>query len=124
MELLERVQRRHQDDQRDGEALLGGKERELGLFSLEKRNFYLIVAFQCLKGAYRKDGERFPRAWSDRTRRNGFALTERRFGLDVRKKSFPVRVVRPWHRLPREAVAAPSLEVSKTRLDGAWSNLG
>jgi len=25
-------------------------------------------------------------------------------------------VVRPWHRLPREAVDAPSLEVFKTRL--------
>lgn len=37
--------------------------------------------------------------------------------------NFPVRMVRPWHRLPREAVATPSLEVSKARLDGAWSNL-
>ena len=32
-------------------------------------------------------------------------------------------VVRHWHRLPREAVAAPSLAVSKARLDGALSNL-
>ena len=31
------------------------------------------------------------------------------FRLDLRKKFFPVRVVRPRHRLPREAVAAPSL---------------
>jgi len=28
-----------------------------------------------------------------------------------------------WNRLPREAVAAPSLEVFKARLDGALSNL-
>jgi len=33
-------------------------------------------------------------------------------------------VVRPWARLPREAVAAPSLAVSKARLDGALSTLG
>jgi len=33
-------------------------------------------------------------------------------------------VVRPWPRLPREAVAAPSLAVLKARLDGALSNLG
>jgi len=32
-------------------------------------------------------------------------------------------VVRHWTRLPREAVAAPSLAVFKVRLDGALSNL-
>ena len=35
-----------------------------------------------------------------------------------------MRVVRHWHRLPRAAVAAPSLERFKARLDGALSNLG
>jgi len=35
-----------------------------------------------------------------------------------------MRVVRPWPRLPREAVAAPSLAVLKVRLDGALSTLG
>jgi len=34
-----------------------------------------------------------------------------------------MKVVRHWHRVPREAVAAPSLAVFKTRLDGALSNL-
>jgi len=32
-------------------------------------------------------------------------------------------VVRPWQRLPREAVAALSLAVFKARLDGTLSNL-
>ena len=35
-----------------------------------------------------------------------------------------MRVVRPWPRLSREAVAAPSLAGSKVRLDGALSTLG
>jgi len=34
-----------------------------------------------------------------------------------------MRVLRPWHRLPREAVATPSLAVFKVRLDGALSSL-
>ncbi|KFV98144.1 hypothetical protein N326_13071, partial [Eurypyga helias] len=54
---------------------------------------------------------------------NGYKLKSGRFRLDVRKKFFTERVVRHWHRLPREAVDAPSLEVSKARLDVAWSNL-
>ncbi|KFQ33862.1 hypothetical protein N332_12470, partial [Mesitornis unicolor] len=54
---------------------------------------------------------------------NGFNLEEGRFRLDMRKKFFTVRVMRHWHRLPREAVDAPSLEVFKARLDRALGNL-
>jgi len=76
-------------------------------------------------GADRKDGEGlFTRACSDRTRGNGSELKEGRFRLGIGKKFFPMRVVRPWHRLPREAVAAPFLAGLKARLDGALSTLG
>ncbi|KFR09643.1 hypothetical protein N306_11230, partial [Opisthocomus hoazin] len=54
---------------------------------------------------------------------NGCKLKEGSFRLDIRKKFFTMRVVRHWHRLPREAVDAPSLQVFKARLDGALSNL-
>jgi len=52
-----------------------------------------------------------------------FKLKEGGFRLDIRKKCFTVRVVKHWHRLPREVVEASSLETSKARLDGALSNL-
>jgi len=61
--------------------------------------------------------------YGDRTKGDGFKLEVGRLRLDIRKKFFTLRVVGHWHRLPREAVALPSLEVFKTRLDGALSNL-
>ncbi|KAK4810324.1 hypothetical protein QYF61_018266 [Mycteria americana] len=100
--------------------------RELGSFSLERRRIQgdLIGAFQFLKGAYKKDGDRlFNRACSDRTRGDGFKLKEGRFRLDRRKTFFTTRVLKRWHRLPREVIDAPSLETFKVRLDGALSNL-
>ena len=62
--------------------------KDLGLFSLEKRRFWghLITAFQYPKGAYRKDGKNlFSKACCDRTRSNGFKLSEGRFRLDIRE---------------------------------------
>jgi len=126
MDLLERVQNRATKMIRGLEHLSCEERlRELGLFRLEKRRLLgdLIAAFQYLKGAYRKDGEGlFSRAYCGRTRGNGFKLKESRFRSDTRKKLITVRMMRHWTRLPREVVAAPSLEEFKTSLDGPLSN--
>jgi len=119
MDVLEWVQRR-------ATKMIRGLEYLSYEDRLEKRRLRgdLIAAFQYLKGAYRKDGEGlFTRVCRDRTRGNGSKLKEGRFRLDVKKKFFTMRVVKHWNRLPREAVAAPSLKVVKARLDGALSNL-
>jgi len=78
MDLLERVQRRATKRIRELEHLrCERKSRKLGLFSLQKRRLQgdLFVAFQYLKRAYMKDGDRFfSRACCDRTRGDGFEL--------------------------------------------------
>jgi len=127
MDVLEQVQRRATKMIR-GLGYLSYKDRlrELGLFSLGKRRLRgdLIAAFQYLNGAYKNDGEGlFTGVCSDRTRGNGCKLKECRFRLYIRKKFFTMRVAKHWSRLPKDPVAAPSLEVFKARLDGALSNL-
>jgi len=71
----------------------------------------------------RKRERLFSSVCGDRTRGKVFKWKESRLRLDIKKKFFAVSMLRHWHRLPREAVAAPSLEMLKARLDGALSNL-
>ena len=100
--------------------------KELRLFILENRRLQgdLIVAFQYLKGSYRKEGDRhFSRACGDRTRGNGFKLKEGRFRLYIRKKSFTARVMSHWNKFPRDVVDALALESFKVKLDKALGKL-
>ncbi|KFQ26871.1 hypothetical protein N332_14871, partial [Mesitornis unicolor] len=127
IELLHRVQRRATKMIRELEHRpYKDTLRELGLFSLKKRRSWgdLIASFQFLKVSYRKLREGlFTRAGSNKMRWNSFKLEEGRFILDIRKILITLRVVMHWHRLPREVVDVPSLEVFKARLDEALGNL-
>ena len=50
-------------------------------------------------------------------------MREGRLTLSIRGKFFTKRVVMCWHRLPREAVDALSLDAFQARLDGALGSL-
>ena len=96
------------------------------MFSQRKRKLQgdLIAAFQYLKRDYKREGNQlFLGVDSNRIRGNHFKLKEKRFVLDVTGKFFTERVVNYWTSRPREAVDALSLEVFKTRLDGALESL-
>jgi len=60
---------------------------------------------------------------SDRTRGIGHKMKHRKFLLNMRKNFFPLSMMEHWHRLPREVVESPSLEIFKTRLDEVLCSL-
>ena len=60
---------------------------------------------------------------SDKTKGDGVKLKEERFRSDFRGKFFTERAARHWYKLPREAVGAPSLKMSKASLDRVLGSL-
>lgn len=70
-----------------------------------------MVAFQYMKGAYKKDGERLLiKVRRDMTRNNSFK-EENSYRLDIRKSN------EIQNKLPGKVVDAPSQETFKDKLD-------
>ena len=97
---------------------------ELGLFNLKRKLWGdLRASASAWSGLIRKMGTNIL-AGPIATEEGVTALKWKgRFRLDMRKNIFTMRVMKPWHRLPREVGDASSLESFKLRLDRALSNV-
>ena len=100
--------------------------RTLRLSRLERRRLRgnPITLCSFLKRGHGEVGaELFSLGSRDRTSGNRSRLCQGRISLDMRKRVFTQRVVKPWNRLAGEVVDAPSLSVFKTHLDHALNTV-
>ena len=93
--MLEHVQRRAAKMMHGMEHFYKDRPRKWVLLSLERRKLQGDGSLSLPSGELQKERDRLLTGiCGDRTRENGFKLKDCRFKLDLRKKSFTVRVVR------------------------------
>lgn len=89
--------------------------RELSLFSLEKRKWGILLLLQL-------PNERLQRRWNQTGKAH--SLHQQKFWVDTRKKkTFTVKLVRHWDKLPREAMEFPFLGIFRPQLDMTLDNM-
>ena len=84
----------------------------------------LIEAFKILTDKYDPECTRglFTMRESEGTRGNSRKIFKPRIRLDLRKYSFPIRIINNWNSLPEWVVSAGSVESFEARLDKFWEH--
>lgn len=103
----------------------GERLRDGGCSSLQRGWLWghLTAPPQCLQGGYQGDRARLFTAVSvERKRDNGHKLRQQMFRLHMTSNVFTMKTAWQWHRLPREAVRSPSVELFRTQVDKALSS--
>ena len=82
----------------------------------------MIEVYKLLTGRYSTIERLLKLTETVRSRRGHHLKLEKRFRLQIRKHSFPIRVVNPWNLLPKHVVLAPTLNTFKNRLNRYWGH--
>ena len=76
-----------------------------------------IEVFNILNGYKNIDKNIFFTVKEERTRGHGVTLAKKQCRLDIRKISFPQRIVNEWNRLSADCVGASSVNIFKNKID-------
>jgi len=93
-----------------------------GLYSLSYED--RLIVLKILHGIYDKSvtTQLLTLMEGSITRGHHMKLCKQQSRLDIRKHSFPMRIVNPWNSLPDYVVSAPTIMSFEARLDKVWRN--
>ena len=77
----------------------------------------MIEIYKLLPGKYSTNKGLLKIIRNNKSRGHHLKPEKQRFMLQIRKHSFPIRVVNPWNSLPKHVVLVPNLNTFQNRLD-------